>query len=72
MSSPAGLKRTIGLRDLVLFYVVSIMSVRWTAMAAAAGPSILVIWVAALFRFFVPLAATVMELSSRYPRCSWF
>jgi len=36
-------------------------------MAAAAGPSILVVWMAALTCFFVPLAASVAELSSRYP-----
>jgi len=68
MSDSPGLKRGIGFRDLVLFYVMSGMSIRWTATAAAAGPSILVIWVAALVGFFVPLAASVMELSSRYPQ----
>jgi glutamate:GABA antiporter len=51
----------------MLFYVVSGLSVRWTATAAAAGPSVLVVWVAALVCFFIPLAASVMELSSRYP-----
>jgi len=68
MSSPPALKRGIRFRDLVLFYVVSGMSVRWMASAAAAGPSILVVWVAALTCFFVPLAGSVMELSSRYPQ----
>ena len=67
MASPPALKRGIRFRDLALFYVVSGLSVRWTAMAAAAGPSILVVWVAALLCFFVPLAGSVMELSSRHP-----
>lgn len=67
MSQPPALKRGIRFRDLVLFYVISTFSVRWTALAAAAGPSILVIWIAALACFFVPLAASVMELSSRHP-----
>src|SRR5271165_1041418 len=67
MSPAPVLKRGIRFRDLALFYVISGLSVRWTAMAAAAGPSILVIWVAALTCFFVPLAASVMELSSRHP-----
>src|SRR5579863_7276953 len=67
MAAPATLKRGIRFRDLVLFYVVSGMSVRWTATAAAAGPSILVVWVAAFACFFVPLAASVMEMSSRHP-----
>jgi amino acid transporter len=35
--------------------------------AAAAGPSALVIWVIAALGFFVPLVFTVLELSSRYP-----
>jgi amino acid transporter len=61
------LKRGIRFRDLVLFYIVSGLSVRWTATAAAAGPSILIVWIAALLFFFVPLAASVMELSSRLP-----
>ena len=68
MASPPALKRGIRFRDLVLFYVVVSFSVRWTANAAAAGPSILIIWIAALLCFFVPLAASVMELSSRYPQ----
>jgi amino acid transporter len=67
MAQTPTLKRGIRFRDLVLFYVVSGLSVRWTATAAAAGPSILVVWVAALTCFFVPLAASVMELSSRMP-----
>lgn len=67
MPAAPALKRGIRFRDLVLFYFVSGMSVRWTATAAAAGPSILVVWLAALTCFFVPLAASVMELSSRLP-----
>jgi amino acid transporter len=67
MAAPPALKRGIRFRDLALFYVVSTLSVRWTATAAAAGPSILVVWIAALICFFVPLAASVMELSSRHP-----
>ncbi len=67
MASHPALKRGIRFRDLVLFYVVVVLSVRWTATAATAGPSILIVWVAALFCFFIPLAASVMELSSRHP-----
>jgi amino acid transporter len=67
MPEPPALKRGIRFRDLVLFYVVVVLSVRWTASAAAAGPSILIVWIAALFCFFIPLAASVMELSSRHP-----
>jgi glutamate:GABA antiporter len=54
-------------RDLTLFYIVSGLSVRWIATAAAAGPSTLMVWLFALCGFFIPLAASVLELSSRYP-----
>ena len=67
MSCGPTLKRGIKFRDLVLFYIVSGLSIRWTATAAAAGPSILLVWIAALTCFFIPLAASVMELSSRHP-----
>lgn len=67
MSSPSALKRGIRFRDLALFYVVVSLGVRWTATAAAAGPSILAVWIGALLCFFIPLAATVMELSERHP-----
>jgi glutamate:GABA antiporter len=68
MSSARELKRALGFRDLMLYYVASGLSIRWIATAAAAGPSVLLIWLAALAGFFLPLAATVMELSSRYPQ----
>jgi amino acid transporter len=61
------LKRGIRFRDLTLLYVATSFSIRWTATAASAGPSSLVVWVIALFCFFIPLAACVMELSSRHP-----
>ena len=61
------LRRTLGFRDLVLFYLVTTFSLRWIATAAAAGPSALVIWVIAALGLFVPLVFTVLELSSRYP-----
>ncbi len=60
-------KRALGLRDLVLFYVVATLSLRWVALAAAAGPSSIVIWLFGLAAIFLPLALCVMELSSRYP-----
>jgi amino acid transporter len=63
-----GLKRTLRLRDVALLYIATTLSVRWVATAAAAGPSALVVWILALMGFFVPLAASVMELSSRYPQ----
>ena len=67
-ASQPRLKRTLRFRDLAAFYVATGLSVRWVATAAAAGPSSVVVWVFALLGFFVPLAASVMELSSRYPQ----
>jgi hypothetical protein len=57
----------MGFRDLVLFYVITGISLRWIATAAAAGPSSIVIWIGAWFCFYTPLALSVLELSSRYP-----
>jgi amino acid transporter len=62
------LKRELGFRDLALFYLVSSLSLRWIATAAASGPSSIAVWLLALFGFFLPLAACVLELSSRYPQ----
>jgi len=60
-------KRVMGFRDLLLFYVVTGISLRWIATAAAAGPSAIVIWIGAWLVFYTPLALSVIELSSRYP-----
>jgi amino acid transporter len=57
----------MGFRDLLLFYVVTGVSLRWIAAAAAAGPSSIVIWIGAWLVFYTPLALSVIELSSRYP-----
>ena len=61
------LRRVLRVKDLVFFYVTAVLGMRWVATAAAAGPSALVIWVVAALCLFVPLAFTVIELSSRYP-----
>jgi amino acid transporter len=61
------LRRVLRVKDLVFFYVTAVLGMRWVATAAAAGPSALLIWVLAALCLFVPLAFTVIELSSRYP-----
>jgi amino acid transporter len=60
-------RQVMGFRDLFLFYVITGISLRWIATAAAAGPSSIVIWVGAWLCFYTPLALSVLELSSRYP-----
>ena len=61
-------KRALGFRDLVMFYVVATLSLRWIAVAASAGPGTIVIWLIGLATIFIPLALCVAELSSRYPQ----
>jgi glutamate:GABA antiporter len=61
-------KRAMGFFDLVLFYVVTGISLRWIATAASAGPSAVIIWFVAWLSFYTPLALSVIELSSRYPQ----
>jgi amino acid transporter len=61
------LRRAMGFRDLLLFYLITGFSVRWISNAAAAGPSAIVIWLGACVAFYIPLGFTVLELSSRYP-----
>ncbi len=61
-------KRAMGFIDLVLFYVVTGVSLRWAATAASAGPSAVFIWLGAWLAFYTPLALSVVELSSRYPQ----
>jgi glutamate:GABA antiporter len=61
------LPRAMGLRDLVLFNIVAVLSLRWLATAAAAGPSSISFWVLAALLFFVPQGLAVSHLSSRYP-----
>jgi len=60
-------RQVMGFRDLLLFYVITGISLRWIASAAAAGPSSIVIWIGAWLCFYTPLALSVLELSSRYP-----
>jgi amino acid transporter len=69
LAQPGGrLRRVLTLRDLILFNIVAVMSLRWIAVAAANGPSAIVIWIIAFAAFFVPLALCVVEMSSRFPQ----
>ena len=61
------LRRVLGFRDLVFFYTLTCFSLRSVATAAEAGPSSLAVWVLAALGLFVPLVASVLDLSSRYP-----
>jgi len=61
------LPRSLTVRDLVLLNIVAVMSLRWMATSAAAGPSALTLWLLAGLFFFVPQGLAVSELTVRYP-----
>ncbi|HEX4487134.1 MAG TPA: APC family permease [Terriglobales bacterium] len=67
-SSTKSPPRVMGFADLLMFYVVTGISLRWLATAAHAGPSSIVIWIGTWLCFYVPLALSVVELASRYPQ----
>jgi amino acid transporter len=62
------LRRVLGLRDLVLFFVTTGTNLQWVASAAAAGPSALVVWVVGAAVMFVPLSVCVLDLAARHPQ----
>jgi len=62
------LKRELGLRDLVLFNVAAVLSMRWIAAAAHAGSGSLFLWAAAAILFQVPIALTAATLARRFPQ----
>ena len=61
------LRRTLGLTDVVLFFVVAGSNLQWVATAAAAGPSSVGVWILGGLAMFVPLAICVVSLTQRYP-----
>ena len=61
------LHRSLGLRDVALFFVVAGSNLQWIATAAGAGPSSIVIWIGGAFAMFLPLSIAVVHLSSHYP-----
>jgi amino acid transporter len=61
------LRRTLGLADVVLFFVVAGSNLQWVATAAAAGASSIPVWLIGGCAMFAPLAISVVFLSSRIP-----
>ena len=62
------LPRVLTLRDLVLFNIVTVLGLRWTATAGAAGPSSLTLWLLAALLFFIPQGLAVSYLAGRFPQ----
>ncbi|HKN47639.1 MAG TPA: APC family permease, partial [Candidatus Polarisedimenticolia bacterium] len=63
-----GLRRALGLGDVVLYFITAGVNLQWVAIAAVAGPSALLVWLLAFLVMSLPLAFCVVELSSRYPQ----
>ena len=52
--------------DAALYALVIGTGMRWIAVAAAVGPSSLLLWAIALLTFYIPLAAATAELTGRF------
>jgi len=61
------LKKVMGPRDLVLFYIACIVAMRVVAISTENGPSVLGLWVLGFVLFYIPQAFTTVELTSRHP-----
>ncbi|HET6276447.1 MAG TPA: APC family permease [Candidatus Cybelea sp.] len=61
------LRRTLGLTDVVLFFVVASSNLQWVATAAAAGPSAIPFWIVGGLTMFAPLSIAVVFLASHHP-----
>lgn len=65
--SGGGLRRELGVRDLTLFAIASIVGVRWVASAAHAGSGSILLWLLAALLFLIPLSLAVATLTARDP-----
>src|SRR5580698_1373765 len=57
----------MGLWDVLLFNIATVLGPRWIAAAAHNGQSSISLWVIAAVLFFVPTALVIVELSTRFP-----
>jgi amino acid transporter len=63
----SGLKKELGLFDLVLIQVVFVVGTVWVGWAAKLGQSQMVFWLIAIVLFYLPLAAVVIYLNRQMP-----
>jgi len=63
----SGLKKTLGLWDLVLMNIVAIVGLRWLLTASQTGYASLSLWFLALLFFFIPQGMTIFFLSRTNP-----
>jgi glutamate:GABA antiporter len=62
-----GLRRVLGLWDIVAMNIVAVVGLRWIGRSARLGAPSVTLWVLAWMAFFLPLTAAIVELSSRHP-----
>jgi glutamate:GABA antiporter len=60
------LKRELKLPDLVLMQVLVVLGIGWIGYAAKQGSTHVILWIAAILGFYVPLAAVVVFLSRAF------
>ncbi|MGB6974677.1 MAG: APC family permease [Terracidiphilus sp.] len=65
--SAHGLKRQLGLRDLVLTQILYVVGASWVGVAAGLGRAQTAMWVAAMVLFYLPMAASVIGLNRVMP-----
>jgi amino acid transporter len=63
----AGLRKELGLRDLVLAQVLCVVGSSWVGVAAKLGRAHVVFWLVAMLLFYLPLAAVVIYLNRLMP-----
>lgn len=66
-AAPHGLKRQLALRDLVLTQILCVVGSSWVGVAAGLGKAQSLVWVLAMLLFYLPMAASVIELNRRMP-----
>ena len=66
-ASGHGLKRELGLRDLVPMQILLVVGITWAGIAAHQGGTHIWYWIAAIVTLFVPLAAVVGWCAKAWP-----
>ncbi len=62
-----GLRRELGLRDLVLSQILTVVGSAWVGIAAGLGDAQTLVWVAVMILFYLPMAASVICLGREMP-----
>jgi amino acid transporter len=63
----AGLRKQLGLRDLILAQILCVVGSSWVGVAAKLGRAHVVFWVVSMLLFYLPLAAVVIYLNRLLP-----